>query len=270
MVELNSNHNFIKIRKNEKWETIILRPELLYQAIIELLLDKVNLFYYTTQRKSCNTLKKAKQDAKRSLSNGTIDFKISSILFNLGWEYDSLNVSSTVFQGDLCEYLMAILIDTFTDSENMICKVSLKTSSKVASFGNDNLFFNYKTKTLYYGEAKFYKEVDDALSEAFSSLKTHTVNELDFICNHTSEFIAKDGRKLKRLVKVFETLKFDEFEQGRIIFIMNEDVYLKHEYEQILNTKSSLIKPNDIIAFVPVLSKEKFLEYFKENLRNYE
>ena len=51
---------------------------------------------------------------------------------------------------------------------------------------------------------------------------------------------------------------------------MNEDVYLKHEYERILKTKSSLIKPNDIIAFVPVLSKEKFLKYFKENLRNYE
>lgn len=270
MIELNSNPNFIKIRKNEKWETIILRPELLYKAIIELLLDKVNLFYYTTQRKSCNTLKKARQDAKRSISNGTIDFKISSILSNLGWKYDTLDISNTVFQGDLCEYLMAILIDTFTDSENMICKVSLKTSPKVASFGNDNLFYNYKTKTLYYGEAKFYKEVNDAFSEAFSSLKTHTVNELNFICNHTSEFIAKDGRKLKRLVKIYETLKFDEIEQGRIIFIMNEDVYLKHDYERVLKSKSSLINSNDVIAFVPVLSKEKFLNYFKENLRNYE
>lgn len=268
-VELNDDRSFIKIRMNDSWKTIILNPKLLYEAILELLFDKVNLLYYTTQRKSCNTLKKAKKDARRSIANGTINFTISSILSNLGWEYDTLNINNTVFQGDLCEYLMCILLDEFTDSENMICKVSLKTSSRVSAFGNDNIFYNYKTKILYYGEAKFYQEVDAALEKAFSSLDIHSTGELKFICNHTTEFIAKDGRKLKRIVKKFENVKIEEIRIGRIIFIMNEDVHLKEDYEHFLNCKKDLIENDDIIAFVPILSKEKFLEYFKENLRNY-
>lgn len=51
---------------------------------------------------------------------------------------------------------------------------------------------------------------------------------------------------------------------------MNEDIYLKNDYESFINKYQNRIGENTILVLFPILSKKQLLEYFKENIKNYE
>ncbi|MFI3211212.1 MAG: Hachiman antiphage defense system protein HamA [bacterium] len=269
-IKLFKNAQKLKL-KNHTWEAIILNRELLFELLFHLLLDKTNLFYYATQMTSTKTINESKEFIKKLIDNDIIGDSLNDIFSSIGWE--DIDISNSRFQGDLGEYLMTILIDTYLDCKTIISKVSLKTSPKVSSFGNDNIFYDFEKNILFYGEAKFYNSVKDALNSATSSLKLHNESELKFITTHSNFII---GEEREELIEKLELRKYGEFTIKSIVFIINDDIHLKEDYDKILNDKSNKdsnfdnILKNDIIVFLPILSKEEFLEYFKKEIESIE
>lgn len=242
----------------------------LYEIITNLILNIENMFYYCTQRISCRTLKDTKKYVKELIKKNILKSELGTILKNLRLDKDSINTTDVKVAGDLCEYLMNIIIESFDISSTLLSKVSLKTSPNMPSFGNDNIFYDYNSKILYFGEAKFYRDTKKALDESFKSLQKHVKNleEISFIKNHTSSFIAEDKRKLKKIVKRIETISAKKIANKSITFIMSDDNYNEEDYLRVLKEFSCKNQcRNDyldesIIVFLPIISKSGFLEYF--------
>lgn len=202
--------------------------------------------------------------------------ELNAILMNLKWDKDSIDINSTKFCGDLGEYLMSIIIEKFDISNTLISKVSLKTSPSMPAFGNDNVFYDYQTNTLYYGEAKFYDNTINALSNAFDSITKHSksLQELSFIKNQSSSFVAENGKLLKKIEKRLETIDASQISITSISFIISDDNYEENDYVDALNKfagthpdKLNYIN-NSIIVFLPVISKTNFLNYFEGKVKS--
>lgn len=277
-INLFENENLKKIKLiTYSWEQLLGNKIILYSAICDLLLSDENLFYYASQKESTKTLLETRKYIKELIEKNIIDMRIDDIFSDIGWNKDEINIENTHFQGDLAEYLMCILLDKFTKIDTLVSKVSLKTSPSMPSYGNDNIFYDYEQEILYYGESKFYNNTSTAISRAIQSLKEHAnVEEFRFIRSHDSMFIAENGEKRKRIIEELEEKNIEDITIKSIFFIANDDIYLKSDYEQkLLNSFSTIeelnIKSAELImVFLPILSKNEFLEYFKGRLKRVE
>jgi len=274
-INLFENENLKKIKLiTYSWEQLLGDKSILYSAICDLLLSDENLFYYASQKESTKTLLETRKYIRELIEKNIIDMRIDDIFSDIGWNKDEINIENTHFQGDLAEYLMCILLDRFTKVDTLISKVSLKTSPSMPSYGNDNIFYDYEQEILYYGESKFYNNTNTAISRAIKSLKEHAnAEEFSFIRSHDSMFIAENGEKRKRIIEELEEKNIEDITIKSIFFIANDDIYLKSDYEQkLLNSFSTIeelnIKSAELImVFLPILSKNEFLEYFKGRLK---
>lgn len=277
-INLFENENLKKIKLiTYSWEQLLSDKSILYSAICDLLLSDENLFYYASQKESTKTLLETRKYIRELIEKNIIDMRIDDIFSDIRWNKDEINIKNTHFQGDLAEYLMCILLDRFTKVDTLISKVSLKTSPSMPSYGNDNIFYDYEQEILYYGESKFYNNTSTAISRAIQSLKEHAnAEEFRFIRSHDSMFIAENGEKRKRIIEELEEKNIEDITIKSIFFIANDDIYLKSDYEQkLLNSFSTIeelnIKSAELImVFLPILSKNEFLEYFKGRLKKVE
>lgn len=273
-INMLENENIKKIRlKSYTWEELMGDKTILYEAICDLLLNNENLFYYATQKESTKTLKDTRLYVKKLIDNGIIDSRIEDVFRFIGWDKEELNIENTTFQGDLAEYLMSILIDRVTNIDTLISKISLKTSPKMPAYGNDNIYYDYENEIFYYGEAKFYSSLNAAINRAKESLAEHAnVVEFSYIKTHDNVIIAKDDAKKVNIVETLEEKSMDEVSIKSISFIVNDDIYLKEDYEcQIINSFGTIedveIKSAEMIMiFLPILSKDEFLKYFRSRL----
>lgn len=267
------NDNIKKIRVRAiSWDDICNDKEILFSVITNLLLNEENLLYYASQKESTKTLEDTKKYIKKLLNDNSLKISIEDVLNCIGWTKD-VNIYNTVFQGDLAEYLMNILIDKITSIDTIISKVSLKTNSKMPVYGNDNYFYDYVNEILYFGESKFYNNFKSALKRANDSIEEHSkYEEISFVRNHTSMMIADNGEKRTQLIEKFETLFIDDIKTKSIIFVINDDIYKKEDYEKGMidyykGTEEINSICNEVIfVFLPIISKEKFLQYFKGRL----
>lgn len=263
------NDNVIKIRiKNITWEELFNDKTILYKALCDILLNEENLLYYATQKDSSKTLFDTREYIKNLIANGSLVYLIDDIFNALGWNRN-INIKNTIFQGDIAEYLMSILLDKITNVETLISKISYKTSPSMPIYGNDNVYYDYENDILYFGESKFYKNVEDGLKAAMDSIKKHSnVEEISFVRNHTTSFIAENGEKRFKVIEKFETTYTEDISIKSIIFIINEDIYNKTDYEEVIIKYFGNIEMLEsqtaeiILVFLPILSKEEFLEYF--------
>lgn len=277
-VRLFDNENIKKIRLTAyKWEELIGNKEILYKALCDLLLSEENLFYYASQKESTKTLVDTRKYIKKLIDKDIIDSTIEDVLSGIGWKKEQININSTHLQGDLAEYLMCILLDKITNVDTIISKVSLKTSPRMPSYGNDNIYYDYEKEILYYGESKFYDNVSSAIKRAKESLEQHAnAEEFSFIRSHDNVIIAEDGTKRIKIIEELEEKSIEEITIKSIFFIANDDIYLKADYEskiierfesiEELNIKSAEL----IMVFLPILSKGEFLNYFKGRLEKNE
>lgn len=273
-INLCENENIKKVRlKSYSWEELMGNKTILYEAICDLLLDNENLFYYATQKESTKTLKDTRLYVKKLIDKKIIDSSIEDIFRFIGWDREELNINNTVFQGDLAEYLMSILIDRVTKIDTLISKISLKTSPKMPAHGNDNIYYDYSNEIFYYGEAKFYDNLSTAINRAKKSLEEHANSlEFSYIKTHDNVVIAKDNTKKINIVETLEEKRMDEVSIKSISFIINDDVYLKKDYESKIIKSFGTIEDVEIksaemiMIFLPILSKEEFLKYFRSRL----
>lgn len=274
-VKLYNEENKIKVRLNQiNWDDLFNDKSILFNAISDLILDEKNLLYYATQKESTKTVADTKKYVDSLIKNNNLIYAIGDVFNALGWN-DEINIENTRFQGDLAEYLMSILLDKFTNVETLISKISFKTSSKMSVYGNDNVYFDYENDILYFGESKFYQEASKGFDEALKSIKKHsTIEEISFVREHTSSFIAENGEKRIKVVEKYENAYIDNLNIRSIIFIMNQDIYKKESYEEMLidyfkDMELLQQKTEEIIlVFLPILSKKEFLEFFVRRVNN--
>lgn len=274
-VSLFNKDNTIKIRiKQITWEELFNNKTILFNSICDLLLSEKNLLYYATQKESSKTIVETKKYVDSLIKNNNLIFAIEDIFNALGWNKEN-NINNTTFQGDLAEYLMSILLDKFTNVETLISKVSFKTSSKMSVYGNDNVYFDYENDILYFGESKIYKSASEGLKDAIESIEKHyTIEEISFVRNHTSSFIAETEEKRIKMIEKYETAYVDNINIRNIVFVVNEDIYDAHDYENMLvkyfDGEENLIQKTEeiILVFLPILSKKEFLNFFVRRINN--
>ena len=149
-INMFENENIKKIRlKSYTWDELMGDKTILYEAICDLLLNNENLFYYATQKESTKTLKDTRLYVKKLIDKGILDSRIEDVFRFIGWDKEELNIKNSTFQGDLAEYLMSILIDRVTNIDTLISKISLKTSPKMPSYMNDNIYYDYENEIFY-------------------------------------------------------------------------------------------------------------------------
>lgn len=256
------------------WDELLKDKTVLYKHIADLLLDSENLLYYVTQKESTKTLLETRQYIKKLIRNNTIDVNINEIMTTIGWD-DDTDINNTIFQGDLAEYLMNILLDKFTNLDTLISKVSLKTSESMPVYGNDNVYFDYENDVLYFGESKFYNDTQEALKKALSSVEKHAnIKEILFVKNHTSCFIAENNVKREKVEEKLDEISAEDIIFKSIIFIMSDDVYAKQDYEKMIvnffgGEEYALNVASEVImVFLPILSKSEFLNYFLGRIKH--
>ena len=142
-------------------------------------------------------------------------------------------------------------------------------------YGNDNVYFDYESDILYFGESKFYQNASTGLDEALKSIENHsTIEEISFVKNHTSSFIAENGEKRIKVIEKYEDAYIDDLNIRSIIFIVNQDICKKEKYEKMLieyfkDMEKLQQKTEEIIlVFLPILSKKEFLDFFKRRINN--
>lgn len=265
----------IKI-KSCSWEEILKSKETLYDLIIDLMLDKLNLFYYATQKDSTKTMEASKLYIEELIEKELINQNVEDIFRTIGWSNGNLDINNTRFQGDFAEYLMNILIDKYFNPSTLISKVSVKTSPRVSSFGNDNIYYDYEQEKLYFGESKFYSDTKEAVKMAIDSLEKHNdIEEISYVRNHSSSYIAENEEERIKIVEKMETSNSDDISINSVFFIMNDDIYKKDEYEELLISKfivkgnNTEIPENILMIFFPILSKSELLVRFKERVEAY-
>lgn len=274
-INLFNEENKIKIKLSQiSWDDLFNDKSILFNAICDLVLDEKNLLYYATQKESTKTVTDTRKYVDSLIKNNNLIYAIDDVFNALGWN-DEINIESTKFQGDLAEYLMSILLDKFTNVETLISKISFKTSSKMSVYGNDNVYFDYENDVLYFGESKFYQKASTGLDEALKSIESHsTIEEISFVRNHTSSFIAENGEKRIKVSEKYENAYIDDLNIRSIIFIMNQDICKKEKYEEMLieyfkDVEKLQQKTEEIIlVFLPILSKKEFLDFFERRVNN--
>ena len=236
-INLFNEENKIKIKLSQiSWDDLFNDKSILFNAICDLVLDEKNLLYYATQKESTKTITDTRKYVDSLIKNNNLIYAIDDVFNALGWN-DEINIESTKFQGDLAEYLMSILLDKFTNVETLISKISFKTSSKMSVYGNDNVYFDYESDILYFGESKFYQNASTGLDEALKSIENHsTIEEISFVRNHTSSFIAENGEKRIKVIEKYEDAYIDDLNIRSIIFIVNQDICEKEKYEEMLKS----------------------------------
>lgn len=268
-INLFNNKSILKIKLDGiPWNTIVADKSMLYSSIVDLLLNEENMLYYATNKDSSKTLDDTRKYIKRLIKNGNLKTSLDDVLKCIGWD-NTTDINNLTFQGDLAEYLMNILIDKFTNTKTIISKISLKTSSKMPIYGNDNVYYDFDNDILYFGESKFYNNFKNALRRAELSLNEHNnVEEICFVRTHTSSFIAENGKKRDKIIEKFENMYASDISIKSIIFIINDDIYYKNDYETDMTSYFKTIEKIDeisneiIFVFLPILSKEEFLKYF--------
>ncbi len=274
-VKLLNEENKIKIKLSSiSWDELFKDKSILFNAICDLILDEKNLLYYATQKESTKTIIDTRKYVDSLIRNNNLIYAINDVFNHLGWN-NEINIENTRFQGDLAEYLMNILLDKFTNVETLISKISFKTSSKMSVYGNDNVYFDYENDILYFGESKFYQNADEGLEEALKSIEQHsTIEEISFVRDHTSTFIAENGEKRIRIAEKYENAYIDNLNIRSIIFVMNQNIFKKESYEEMLinffgNEETLHKKTAEIIlVFLPILSKQEFLDFFVRRVNN--
>jgi hypothetical protein len=82
--------------------------------------------------------------------------------------------------GEGGEILLYILVQEFLKIPQLLCKMPLKTNSRMHYHGVDGIHAEFDQKNnvlaLYWGESKLYKEVDQAVLACFNSLKDYLIN----------------------------------------------------------------------------------------------
>jgi len=155
--------------------------------------------------------------------------------------------------GDYGEVILFIILELFYQSKKLVTKVLYKTSAGLPVFGADAVHFTAESDgsiTLWFGEAKFYKDFSHAVAAAFVSvdnfLKTKLEGEVELLVPSKIEINKKTDPALHRTVidLIENDISLDDL-QIKIPILLTYELEDLKNYDDI---KSSL--------FIEKLNKE--------------
>lgn len=155
-------------------------------------------------------------------------------------EYNTQQYTSALFRkaeklftrqdksGEVGELILSRLVQSVLGLPQILCKMALKTNPNVHFHGADGIYGGYDEATgkfhMYWGESKLYADIDQAMSDCFSSIK-------DFLTEEGT-----GGRKERDISLFRSNMDFSDPELQNVILAYldpeNEE-YLKLEYRGV-------------------------------------
>lgn len=256
--EINSKCKKIRL-KYYTWNDLNANNKPLHENLIDIIFDRENVFNLATS-KSSNVYKLLDKDILTGLYR--------SALKTIGFISEDLDMERTVLHGDIGEFLMNYMVRKYIMQDNpdlyLLPKLVFKTDPNMPVHGNDGTFYNKLSKEIYYLEAKFYLNLNQALNRAIDSINKHN-NNRDY------NFINNNAEKLRNLAnnQTADILYVDEYiEDNYIIFLMCADMYKIEDVRNIIETNIKLkaldVRDKLTIIVLPILNKNNFMNLFKE------
>lgn len=173
-----------KIRlKYYTWDDLNVNNKPLHENLIDIIFDRGNVFNLATSKSS---------SAYKSLDKDKLTGLYQSALKTIGFVSEDLDIERTVLHGDIGEFLMNYMVRKYIMLDNpdlyLLPKLVFKTDPNMPVHGNDGTFYNKQSKEIFYLEAKFYLNLNQALNHAIDSIKKHNNNrDYDFINNNSEK-----------------------------------------------------------------------------------
>lgn len=150
--------NKIKL-KFFSWDELLLSNDILFEEISTIIFTNENVL------KVASTYKPRISYTSKQLKQKYVD-ALKSIGFI---SEDGINIGLNTLHGDIGEFLMHIMLGRFLceqSSEKYIYpKLVFKSSPKMAVYGNDGTIYLKDKKEIYYLEAKFYSDINQAINK---------------------------------------------------------------------------------------------------------
>lgn len=128
-------------------------------------------------------------------------------------------------------------------------------------YGNDGAIYIDEKKEIFHVEAKFYSNLNEAITRAVDSLENHNRTKED-LTRHAELFRNMQNHKLGDLIIIEDNVK-----ESLILFLVCDDIYNETDILAKINTHKKLEKLisnfNVILFVVPILDKKSFLDLFK-------
>lgn len=256
--EIDSKSKKIRL-KYYTWDDLNSNNKPLHENLIDIIFDRENVFNLATS-KSSNVYKSLDKDKLTGLYR--------SALKTIGFVSEDLDMERTVLHGDIGEFLMNYMVRKYIMQDNsdlyLLPKLVFKTDPNMPVHGNDGTFYNKQSKEIYYLEAKFYLNLNQALNHAIDSIKKHNNNrDYNFINNNSEKLRNLANNQTGDIFIVDEDIK-----ENYIIFLMCADKYKIEDVRDIIKTNIKLnaldVTDKLTIIVLPILNKDNFMNLFKE------
>ena len=250
------NLNKLKL-KFFSWDELILNNKTLFKELTDIIFNEKNIL------KIASTYR-----PKNKYSEQAIRRKYTSALKQIGFISDEdLNTGLPVLHGDIGEFIMHIMLSEFLNEQAIhkyiYPKLVFKTSAKMAVYGNDGTIYIPETKEIYYLEAKFYSDIDNAITKAIDSLNEHNQVSTENIEHRIELFRNIKTNELEEVLEIDENVT-----ENLVIFVMGDSLMRYNEILSLVNSKTELTefkqKFNVVLFVLPVIDKSEFLVHFKE------
>lgn len=90
------------------------------------------------------------------------------------WEAEEINEDNQPKSGEVGEMILWLLMEVILNAPQVVAKMDLKTNRKLEVFGSDGIHVKLDSDdvlNIYFGEAKLYGDVGQALDSAFKSIE---------------------------------------------------------------------------------------------------
>lgn len=182
------------------------KPDIFMEGLAEFILRETNLLNYANTLTPIEFVPSKKIYKKLYSTIGTFlnselellsfDDVSGDVLDVLGEEYEFISVDGkTLIQNDkigkIGEYIFHLLLSDYYGIHCIIPKFRCVTDRNMSVFGIDALFYNPETRSIYFGESKVCKTIDNAISlinRSFSNYEQQIKEEYKLVLSNDEVF----------------------------------------------------------------------------------
>lgn len=281
----NISHSFIYADFND--------PDKLIDGLTDYILSENNLLNYARKSSKISFSGEPRQYVKlynnigmflnselETLEVGNVSEEVKTVL---GAEYKLIDEGGKIIVqrdkvGKLGEYTFHLILTNFFQLDCILPKFRCTTDRNMSVFGIDTLFLDISEKTIYFGESKFSKDIDNGIALINRSLEEYEEQikeEYRFVLSNDEAFSISEKFNLiygeaKELCISFEQLiNMAEIKAlGVPIFVAHGNGKNKNSPEEFIEKMIKKVKRKQffgietkyILISLPVIDKNKFVE----------
>lgn len=213
------------------------------------------------------------------------------------WKKEDITPDNQPKAGEVGEMILWLLMEVVLRAPQIVAKMDLKTNPNLEVFGSDGIHIKIDEDilNLYFGEAKFYKDIYGALDSAFTSIEkfhddsmytreynlvtTHykylNTNQQDKVYQYITNQIAQDEVKIRHACLIgydWEEYKKLDNENKRNNFVQNFTSLYEEETKRLtslIQTRFDKFTKKEFafdVFFIPFKSVQELRNAFNEKL----